>query len=230
MISPLEQYKLSSKNINIKDIAYDTLYNKYIIRNDRGKDKLSELDSTDQESLFLKFNGGYPSPGLIYTFIYRAKKEDEMIICLAQGNEKRYIDFIPIVFCLIPCSNNVFCGLNLNALPNTERLKFLEEYYQVYESFFKNIENSTENNKLTINKSFVDVITNGNTQKFLKNISGKIGSNFNYAYRKYDFKRIDNIRMIEYNEWQFIPFYEPKNAFRMMNQKQIHEFYWKTKT
>jgi hypothetical protein len=229
MLSPKEQYNSLSKITKISDIAYDTLFNKYIIRDDRGPDKLTDLESTDQESLVFTLNGGFPIPGLMYTFIYHGQKEDEILLYIAQGQEKKYVDFVPIVFCLGVYPDMMMSGINLNILPNLERLKLLEEYYQIYKAFFKDIEELTENNKLAINKKFIEISKNGDMQKIIKAFSTKTGANFNYAFRKYDFKKIDNLRMIEYSEYIYTIFYDPKNAFRKMNQKQIHDFYWRTK-
>ena len=38
-------------------------------------------------------------------------------------------------------------------------------------------------------------------------------------------EKVDKFRMIEYSEWKFIPFYEPKNAFRKLNQSQLYKLY-----
>jgi len=31
--------------------------------------------------------------------------------------------------------------------------------------------------------------------------------------------------MVEYSEWKFIPFYEPKDAFRKLNQSDLYKYY-----
>jgi hypothetical protein len=54
-------------------------------------------------------------------------------------------------------------------------------------------------------------------------------ANFKYGYRSYNVQRIKQLRMVEYTEWDYIPFYDPKNAFKGMNQKQIHDLYWRTR-
>jgi len=50
-------------------------------------------------------------------------------------------------------------------------------------------------------------------------------ANFNFGYRKYTIDKVKNLRMIEYPEWKYIPFYEPKDAFRRLNLNQIYKLY-----
>ncbi len=54
-------------------------------------------------------------------------------------------------------------------------------------------------------------------------------SNFPYGYRAYKLNNIKQLRMIEFIEWAYIPFYEPQQAFKLMNQKQIQALYYKIK-
>ena len=79
MNTPIEAYKRLQTIDRIKDLAYKNIFEKYIIQNLRGDQKRTEIDSTDQESLMLRTNGGYPLPGFIYTYIYPSKKEELII-------------------------------------------------------------------------------------------------------------------------------------------------------
>lgn len=226
MESPLKRYKYLSTIDNIHQIAYNTLFDKYIIKNDKNDDKLWELDSTDQEGLIRNFNGGYPLPGFIYTFIYPPQENDNINI-IYKGKEEKYVDFVPIVFCM-SIEKDGFKGINLNTLPNTERLKFLDVYYTGYQKFFKDIEKLTENDKIALNKAYITSMGSDDGKDLIKIFNKIANANFGYGYRHYKLKRIRNFRMIEYAEWNYIPFYDPKHAFKLLNQKKIHELYWKT--
>ena len=169
MRSPEDEYKFLKNLDNIWDIANFTLFEKYIVQNLKGDAKLIEIESTDQESLIISMNGGYPIPGMIYTFIYKGK---DMFLELKKGKKQEFIDFIPLVFCL----NNgpgYFNGINLNMLPEGPRLGFIQSYYESFKKFFENIEIKTQNNKLALNKKFVEFIKGGNGQKMI-NIFNKI--------------------------------------------------------
>ena len=228
MESPIKKHKELQSINGIKDIAYETLFTKYIVRNEKGDDKKWELESTDQESLMASLNGGLPIPGFIYTFLY-PPKENENVIIFDRGKEKEYVDYVPIVFCTSLSGRLSFKGINLNTLPNIERVKFLEGYYRAYRSFFKDIEKITQNDKLALNMKFISAMSGRGAEKIVQVFSKKASANFGYGYITYDMKRIRQFRMIEYTEWDYIPFYEPKNAFKLMNQKQIHDLYYRSK-
>jgi hypothetical protein len=227
MDSPLKKYKQLQNIDGIRELAYDTLFTKYIELNLKADKKLWEIDSTDQESIMLRKNGGFPLPGFVYTFIYPPQEGDSVKI-LTPGKEKEYTDFVPIVFCL-SVKGKTFKGINLNTLPNIERVKFLEAYWRSYKSFFENIEEKTENNKLALNKKFISIMSLPIAAKVIDLMSKVSNANFKYGYRSYNVQRIKQLRMVEYTEWDYIPFYDPKNAFKGMNQKQIHDLYWRTR-
>ena len=227
MESPLKKYK-QLKNINgIKEIAYDTLFTKYIERNLKGDAKKWEIDSTDQENLMLKVNGGYPLPGFVYTFLYPPKPGEEIKV-IDKGKEREYQDYVPLVFCTSVKAKN-FSGINLNTLPNIERVKFFQTYWDSYKPFFKDIEEETENNKLALNMKFISLMSGQNAPDILGEMGKAVNANFKYGFRNYNILRIKQLRMVEYVEWDYIPFYDPKNAFKIMNQKNIHDLYWRTK-
>lgn len=227
MESPIKRYKTLHQIDNIKNIAYDTIFNKYIIRNLWGEKKMWEWESTDQEGLIINKNGGYPLPGFIYIFEY--DKEGAAQMLSSGGVTKKYYDVVPLVFCTtVKRGKDSFEGINFNFLPPLERVKLLEAYYRIYKKFFEDIEVKTQNDELALNKKFIGFASSPIGGKLIKLFSKLAGANFEYAYRKYNFNKIDNLRMIEYCEWNYIPFYEPKDAFKGVNQKQIQSQYWKS--
>lgn len=227
MESPIKEHKYLSTIDNIKKIAYDTLFTAYITENLKKSANYLEIDSTNQEELVKQFNGGFPLPGLMYTFMYPPKKGDEVLINVGK-KQKKYNDVVPIVFCF-SSSKDYIKGINLNALPNLERVKFLEAFYVTYKSFFEDVELLTENNKLALNDKFISLIASSDGMKQLEFLSKYAGANFKYGFRTYSMKNIKDLRLIEYSKWNYIPHYDPKDAFKLMNQKAIHENYWKTK-
>jgi hypothetical protein len=220
MLQPRDEFKVMQRVNNIGDQAYSILFEKYIVKNLKGEAKLTEIDSTDQESVIGSKNGGYPIPGFVYTFIYQGPN---VIVELQKGN-KEYTDFVPLTFCMNQ-DRGTFSGINLNLLPPEARLQFLDSFFLTFKDFLNNVEKLTENNKEAINKRFVDFMKSGGGQTMIKLFNSKNAANFNFAYRKYSFPKINKFRMVEYSEWKFIPFYEPKNAFRKMNQAQLYKLY-----
>ena len=228
MKSPLEEYKYFQNINNISGIAFDTLFNKYIVRNDKGDKKLWEIDSTDQESLMIRLNGGYPIPGFIYIFLYLPSDPKKDLMEISSGNLiKKYNDYVPLVFCTA-IDNEGFRGINLNILPNLERLNFLETYYNTYKTFFNNIEELTENDKLALNMNYIKNIGSGNGQKLIEIFNKKAGANFNFAIRNYKLKKIKNFRMIEYAEWSYIPHYNSYETIKGISLKELHRLYYQS--
>jgi len=232
MKSPRDEYRFLKDVRNIKDEAYYELYEKYIIENRRGGDKLTQVGSTDQETLLLTRNGGFPIPGMVYTFIYG--EPDQIFLKPGQNNQpedlsKRFIDLIPLVFCM-NIDTNRFKGINFNMLPSNVRLDFLDEYYHVFEDFMEREASLlSEHDKIAINRRFLEYVKSGRGQNMIKLFNRSMGANFNYAYRSYLVNKVSRLRMIEYNEWVYIPFLEPKNAFRRLSHRQIHDLYHRTK-
>lgn len=224
MKSPAEENIFLKKLDNIWDIASFTLFEKYIIQNLKGNDKLIEIESTDQESLYLGLNKGYPIPGMIYTFLYKAK---DMFIQI-QNKNIEFIDYIPLVFCM-QTGPGFFSGINLNMIPSGPRLDFLQSFYESYSKFFKNVEIKTQNDKLALNKRFVSFAKGGNGQQMIKIFNKKNSANFNYGYRKYLIPKVEKLRMIEYCEWNYIPFYRPLQAFKTLPLDQIHKLYYRSR-
>ena len=223
MRSPEVIYKELSHVNNIKDLAYERLFTNYLSLNLKGSQKLMDIDSTDEESLIKQYNMGMPIPGMIYTFWYIPEGS---LTILDQGKQKEFIDFAPLMFCTV-ISPKSFSGINMNMLPNSERLKFFSEYYELYKIFFEDVEELTENNKLAINKKFVIQSLVGKSQDMIKAFSQKQNAYFNYGYRKYNYPNVKQLRMVEFSEWAFIPYFDAKAAFKKMNLKQIYDVYWK---
>ena len=225
MNRPTIEHKQLSDINNIRQLAYDTLFEKYIMRNLRGEEKLFLIDSTDQESLITTLNGGFPIPGLMYTFVYRSQG-DEII----QAGKKNisFSDKVPLVFC-VGGDRKMLKGLNMNMLPPEERLKFLDAFYDAYKEFFQDVERLAENDKLAINKKYLLLAATGRGQKLINSFSAAMNANFSFAFRSYDFKKIFRFRMVEFSEWNYLPFYDPKDAFSKLNQLQMHKLYYKSK-
>lgn len=227
MESPLESYKYLSKFDGIVKIANDVLFEKYIIQNRAGANKLTYIEDTDQESVIRRLNGGFPVPGFVYTFIYKPSQDEINVVRSGRGLE-RYVDHVPLVFCT-GTDKLSFSGINLNVIPPLERLKFLQMFYESFESFFKHVEVSTQNGVLALNKKFLDVVNDQRGSDMIRDWSMATESAFSYGYRKYSTKKVDRLRMVEIAEWQYIPFFSSTDAVKMLNIARVQSLYWKNK-
>lgn len=221
MNSPIQEYKFLQGIDGIIDQAYFTLFEKYMIYKLRGLEKAIQIDETDQESIMIKKNGGFPFPGMIYTFLYGGKD--------VKVSNKVYSDLVPIVFCF-SIGKDSFSGINLNTLPSPVRLKFLDNFYNVFKDFLEyEAETLAQNDKLAINKRFLKFTGSGRGKKMIDSFNKSAGENFNFGYRRYFLSKVKNLRMIEYAEWKYIPFYEPKDAFRKLSYSELYKLYGKSK-
>ena len=226
MNSPIDDYRYLKDLDNVFDVAYFTLFEKYMKYKLRGDDKVIEIDDTDQESLLWTQNGGFPIPGSIYTFIYKGALDS---IETSRGKPQKYMDLVPLLFCM-GYGRTSFKGINLNLLPPPARLQFLQSFYETFEDFLKiEVDVLAENDKLALNQRFINYIKGGQAQRMIKMFSQKTGQNFKFAFRQYSIQKVEQLRMIEYNEWKYIPFYEPKDAFRKLSQSQIYKLYGRSK-
>jgi len=226
MNEPIDEYKYLSNLDNVWEVAYFTLFEKYMKYKLRGQEKVIQIDDTDQESIILEKNGGFPIPGIIYTFLYKGPNAE---IRIPPKTVKEYTDLVPLMFCM-NIDRESFSGINMNLLPPNARLQFLQSFYITFEDFLKReVDVLSQNDKLALNDRFIAYMKAGKSQEMLKLFNRQNGANFNFAYRKYLIKKVDNLRMVEYPEWKYIPFYEPKDVFRKLSQNEIYKLYGRSK-
>ena len=230
MESPEETYKRLKSTDGIRDLAYERLFENYLQIGLKGDKKLIDIESTDQESLINKFAAGRPVPGMIYTFIHINEKTLSELQNLKTGKPIQFHDYTPIVFCTsFNPLTNLFKGLNLTMLPTSERVKFFQAYFENYKQFLDRIEVKTQYNKLAVNVNYVIISLSGKNPQLFKKFNQEQNALFNYAYRSYHLQNLAKFRMLEYEEWQFIPFFDAKQSFKKINMSEIHKIYWDNK-
>jgi hypothetical protein len=213
---------------NIKEIAYERLFENYLKLDLEGPKKLVDIESTDQESVLNRMRRGIPYEGMIYTFIHLNDTNISILKNLKTQKEHEFHDFTPIVFCTyVDPAKASFRALNLNMLPQSERLKFLQVFYETYKDFFQDVERELlHENDYAINEKYRLAAISGKNTDLLLYFSKKQKASFSYAYRSYEFKNIKKLRMLEFEEWQYIPFFEAKESFKKINLQLIYRTYW----
>lgn len=230
MESPILIHEKYKRIDNIERVAYERLFENYLVLKLKGSKKLIEIDSTDQESVLYKFSHGYPIPGMIYTFIHVNNDTLLEIQNYKTGKNVTFHDLTPILFCTsFNPKTYITKGLNLNMLPKEERLKFIQAFWEYYKIYFEKVEERTEYNKPAYNREYFIVSNVGKNPELFEYFNKKQNAMFNYAYRSYKLKNIRNLRMIEYEEWAFIPFFDARNSFKQANLDEIYKTYWLNK-
>jgi hypothetical protein len=226
MRSPTEEYNFLRGVNGVSETAYFTLFEKYMKYNLKGEEKKIEIEDTDQESIIKTKGGGFPIPGIIYTFLY---KGENFYLENLPKKPSEYQDLVPLVFCL-GFEKESFSGINMNLLPPSTRLQFIQSFYDSFRDFLgREVEVLAQNDRLAMNKRFLAYIKTGKAQEMIRLFSLKNKANFNFGYRKYLISKVKNLRMVEYPEWKYLPFYEPKDAFRKLNLNEIYKLYGKSK-
>lgn len=224
MIAPFIEYEQLKKLNDIEDVAFERLFTNYLFLNLKGEKKLIDIESTDQESIALK--KAIALPGMMYTFINMNETNLAQLLNIKTNETIEFHDITPIVFCTsYNPMHKMMKGLNLNILPNTERLKFLQAFWEHYKQFFEKVEEKTQYQKEAFNTKYIIASIIGKNPELFKLFNKKYNALFNFAYRSYKIENIQNYRMIEYEEWRYIPFYNANTSFRKIGMKQIYQLY-----
>lgn len=224
MESPLITHEQLTHIDNIEDVAYERLLENYLRYNLKGPKKLIGIESTDQESIATKIAPALP--GMIYTFINLNDKNLAQLQNLNTGKLLEFHDFIPIVFCTsYNPALKMIRGLNLNMLPKEERLKFFEAFFQQYKTFFNRVEEKTEYQKEALNKKYIIASIVGQNPELFRRFNSTYNARFEFAYRSYKLPNLRVYRMIEYEEWKYIPFFDAKNSFKKIGMEKIYQTY-----
>jgi hypothetical protein len=230
MESPIIIYNKLKDIDNIKDVAYTRLFENYLELELKGPDKLIEIDSTDQESVLNKLKRGRPVHGMLYTFIHLNDTNLLELQNYKTGKNVEFHDFTPIVFCMSYNNDkHLLKGLNLIMLPHKERVKFFQAYWEMYRKFLNRVEELTEYNKSAINIEYQIAALSGKNSEIIKMFNNKQKAMFNFAYRSYEMKNLRKFRMLEYEEWQYVPFFDAQTSFKKINLVNMYQTYYENR-
>jgi hypothetical protein len=226
MEAPKDTYERNKHITDIEDVAFNRLFENYLKLNLKGPQKLIDVDSTDQESVLRDRAAGRPFPGMIYTFIHINKKNPVTLTARQTGKTMEFHDITPMLFCTsFNPQTGLIKGLNLNMMPPDARLKFLQVFWEQYKDIFNRIEELTEYNKNALNKKYISDAIAGKNPALFKMFSEKQNSPFGFAYRSYELRNCANFRMIEIEQWQYIPFFNAQQSFKKMQTSKIYDMY-----
>ena len=214
MKSPAALYQNNIKTrADIKKEAYPYFLEKYIKEPyvDNGLFDTTERISAKSLKLFI--------PGKIYTFRYDPKHKDILA----------YYDRQPIIlvcgqWTAASTGNTIVTGINLNFLPEIERVNTLEYYYQSVKS---DIDVGYELTSKTNQVSFIKralVVLQDVIQLF--NVFGKAGKiGYQFAMRNYIVGGgMKNVCLVEYDDWEYIPFIQTKDIIGASLGKIYQEY------
>ena len=214
MKRPIIAYKDNLKSSTLRK-DYQKIFNDIYISGTRGKGGLGEANEED-----IVLGTGKFIPGKIYTYEYDPLYK----------NELDYFDRRPIILCNGSYSagtgNEILQGINLNFLPEKARVQTLDVFYKSFESTIKQSYQSAHHQKVFLNISKI-VSFFSEWLNVLKVFGDNGGVGYEFAYRNYIISRIKNLRYVEYDHWEMIPFLNPKEITGA-SIADIYTTYWKT--
>jgi len=216
MKSPILTYQTNKSNSakirgefnrEFKDIYY----------NGSKRSEKDELGNTNEEKEVLQL--GKFIPGKIYTFDYTPLYPDVLSFY-----DRRPLILVNNVFRAQTTQNDIVTGINLNFLPEFVRAQTLDTFWQNFKSEIEQSERKAEMGaiNLAINRiiSFFRDWT-----AVLKVYNGASGLGYQYAYRNYAIQQIKELRYVEYQHWEMVPFLKPED-FIGASIAEVHSKYW----
>lgn len=160
-------------------------------------------------------------PSMFYTFLYNTDT-------IQQYGTLQFIDRVPLLLCMTNISG-VISGINFNFIREDIRPILLDIIYNSFESFYSNdLSNAVNNNQYLINNKLANIFINDQTRNvFLSWLDKKTGIKISNTYRIYNKNYISNIKLIEYDEWKYIPFLNFSDAIRGINLAILQETFMK---
>jgi hypothetical protein len=142
-------------------------------------------------------------PGRIYTFQYDPLMKDYL-----DYYDKRPMLLVHSQFVAKSTGNMIVQGLNLNFLPEEQRVQTLELFYRIYQNDIKNAEVMAGKEQPGFLREAWKFLTDWYFTVKVFNEQGRIG--YQWAYRNYILPRIAQPVIIEFEDWEMIPYFIPK--------------------
>lgn len=215
MRSPFTEYYNMPNKAALRKECYTFFNEKYFKKPFENQD---DLFDTTERILAKKLN--FFLPGRIYTWQYDPIGKDWL----------DFYDIRPIVLVhsqfTAKNGNKIVCGVNLNFLPEFQRIQTMEIFYKIFKSDLEAAEKAIDKNQIGIVKRAWQFLTDWLFTLKIFNTQGKIG--YQWAYRNYIISRTKQPVLIEMEDWPMIPYFVPKE-FKGMSPGQVWSEYVKVK-
>jgi len=201
----IELYRKSDRN-KAEALAFDVLVNDLLEKNKVGNDKIREIGGMDME----RSSPTNFIPSMFYIFMYVKQEKEE-----AFGNS--FYDMCPMILCT-GADQRTVTGINFNFLPNDVRAVLLDILTDSYKEFYDNVGN--DGNELKVNEDLGVALMKGISGVF-QYIKSRTNIDISSCVRTYSRSNMLKTRMIEYDQWKYIPFLSFKDAVRGVNLAKL---------
>ena len=197
-----DDYKNNADKRTLEKLAFEYLVTDTLDKNLKGPSKSKQVTGLDMESYVKRI---YPS--LVYTFKYNSEHIDK-------EGKYEFRDYVPVIFCTNVDDDFIY-GINFNLLPNDVRGRLLDVISKSNPEFYSY---GIYNEGLQLSNTLMQhLMTPELRQKLFQLFDNMCGVKVSKAYRKYNRKFIENLRLIEYDVWSYIPYLVFTDSIRGAN-------------
>ncbi|MCK9575598.1 MAG: hypothetical protein WC979_01175 [Candidatus Pacearchaeota archaeon] len=212
MIPPKQYYRENAGNIQLRANAYKNFIKKYQLgQPDPDGFKLNERIN------FKHGSSNFFIPGKIYTFQYTPLYKDRL----------DYYDTRPIILChdvyrAKGTGNDIVVGVNLNFLPEKVKVGTLQLFYEKFSADINAGEKAANTKSIFLATKLITALRN-----WLETIKIFEHANIHYgfAYRQYIRSRIKLSSLVEYDDWNDIPFIKAQDIMGKDLNEIYNEYY-----
>lgn len=194
----IKKFYIENEKTDIRKEAFQFFDDKYVLK------PFENYWIIEEESRFLAKKLKFFLPGSIYTFRYPNPINKDIL---------SYYDTRPMVlildtFVAKTTGRLILQGINLNFVPEEQKVILLDTYYKIFKNELLNAERDSDKGLIGQAKNLAKYLNDWSfmTKVFVK--QGKIPLTF--IIRNYDIAGILNPVLIEIEDWSMIPFYVPR--------------------
>lgn len=208
-----------SKTRENTGLAYKTIVKDLYDNNLRGSARARNVFFYEDEKAFSDY--GHFIPGCFYIFFH----ESEALF--TEDGRKEFHDVVPIFLSLSVGreeSKPFVFGINFNILTRPVRAAILQEIYDMDRKFFDGIYADRMKGKHRFSQIVYRSFVQDGGMKFCNYICQKYGiKKSSIAFRKYYFENISKCRLIDYWQWEYLPFLEISKGVRGVALKELQK-------
>jgi hypothetical protein len=198
----LDDYIKADRSLKEKE-SFDFLITDLLSRNLRGVDKQRTLTAHNME----EFTKNKFIPSMFYIIMYAKADQPEIL------GDNEFYDVAPLIFCT-NVNDKSITGINFNFIPSNYRALILDTISESSKNFYDNVNNSNINSlQANINLGSA-LLSEQGLKGFLLYIQAKTKIDLSPCIRSYKISNIVNSRLIEYDEWGYIPYLNFKDSVR----------------
>jgi len=193
----LHEYYQTKDKEKLRLTAFSYFNDKYF------KTPFKEYWIVEQHERFLARRLRYFMPGRVYTYQYSPHGKDELSFY-----DKRPIVYVIGEYVSKSTGYNILQGINLNFLPETARVNFINTAYKLFGDTYKRADEMSDKERLTSMREIYKLVTNWYFMTLNFDKRSKIGLEF--AIRNYDLQQMKQPVLIEVEDFSMIPYFTPK--------------------